>query len=513
MTMTFSRNEDRVVIIGSGIAGLVTALMLAPQPVLLITIGTLGSESSSKWAQGGIAASLSDDDDLELHVADTLAAGGGLCDAKAARAILGEAPEAIAALEGFGVRFDRNDAGEFQFGLEAAHSRRRILHAAGDSSGAAIVAALINQVRNCASIKLLEGVEVRRLLVEDNQIKGVLGVKSGNPIALSASRVVLATGGVGGLYEASTNPSANYGHGVMLAARAGAVLADMEFVQFHPTALEGPRRPLALISEAVRGEGAVLVNEAGDRFLANIPGAELATRDVVANAIGAEIAHGRRVFLDARDALGNRFQSRFPQIYGLCIKAGIDPSREMIPVRPAAHYHMGGVATDILGRSSVTGLWVVGETACTGLHGANRLASNSLIEATVMAMRAARSLRGTSARPTTTDTLPDLPSSIELTRVRELVSENVSIIRNALGLERAITRLLPLALSGSSSSDPAIVALSVAVFAWLRNESRGAHMRSDFSQANSKAMRQRMNLDEVLKTAQSVAMRHLACSA
>lgn len=513
MTMTFSQNEDRVVIIGSGVAGLVTALMLAPQPVLLVTLGTLGSESSSKWAQGGIAASLSDDDDLELHVADTLAAGGGLCDAKAVRAILGDAPEAILALERFGVCFDRNDAGEFQFGLEAAHSRRRILHAAGDSSGAAIVAALSIQVRNCPSIEVLEGVEVRRLLVVDDHIAAVVGFRAGHPLVLPASRVVLATGGVGGLYEASTNPSANYGHGVMLAARAGAVLADMEFVQFHPTALDGPRRPLALISEAVRGEGAVLVNGAGERFLANTPGAELATRDIVANAISAELARGERVYLDARRALGHRFRARFPQIHALCMEDGIDPSRDMIPVRPAAHYHMGGVATDLYGRSSVSGLWVVGEAACTGLHGANRLASNSLIEATVMSTRTARALMGTEARPTKIGTLPNLPPFTELERVRALVSKHVSIIRNASGLEQAIAKLLPWALRDNSSSDPAIVALSIAVFAWLRDESRGAHVRSDFSQTNATAVRRRMTLAEVLETAQSIPVAPLTCSA
>jgi L-aspartate oxidase len=512
MTMTSSRNDDRVVIIGRGIAGLVTALMLAPQPVLLVTLGTLGSESSSKWAQGGIAASLSDDD-LELHVADTLAAGGGHCDAMAAKAILGDAPEAIFALERFGIRFDRNGAGEFQFGLEAAHSRRRILHAAGDSSGAAIVAALISQVRNCTSIEVLEGVEVRRLLVADDRTGGLVGVSSGHLLVLPASRVVLATGGVGGLYEASTNPSANYGHGVMLAARAGAVLADMEFMQFHPTALDSPRRPLALISEAVRGEGAVLVNGAGERFLADIPGAELATRDIVANAISAELASGERVYLDARRTLGHRFRARFPQIHALCMEAGIDPSRDMIPVRPAAHYHMGGVATDLYGRSSVSGLWAVGEAACTGLHGANRLASNSLIEATVMAMRAARGLIGTDARPTMSGTLPNLPPSTELEHVRTLVSKHVSIIRSAFGLEQAIAKLLPLALHGNSSSDPAIVALAIAVFAWLRQESRGAHVRSDFTQTNATTVRRRMTLVEILETAQSVPMASLTCSA
>ncbi|KJF69827.1 L-aspartate oxidase [Rhizobium nepotum] len=515
MSEGLSQYAGRTVIVGSGIAGLMAALTLAPQPVLLLTRSTLGGETSSAWAQGGIAASLGADDSAALHLADTLAAGDGLCDADIAADIISAAPALIEALERAGVRFDRDAQGKLLFGLEAAHSRRRILHAEGDGSGAAIVKALAAAVLNTPSIAVLEGTEVRRLLTDDGVVTGLICAGQGGSFALPATNVILATGGLGGLYEATTNPSGNYGQGIMLAARAGAILTDMEFVQFHPTALSSPRRPLALVSEAVRGEGALLLNENGERFMAAVPGAELASRDIVARAIDREILRGGKVFLDARQALGTGFSARFPSIDLLCREAGIDPARELVPVRPAVHYHMGGVATDGNGRSSVPGLWVAGETACTGLHGANRLASNSLLEAAAMGMRAAVDIAAQpTSKPVTAVTsfaTPALPAA-DPAIVRPIVSRHLGIVRHEAGLADAIHKLLPLAEQNAPASDPAIVGLAIAVFAVLRTESRGAHFRDDFQEKETVAARRRLRLSDVIAIAHDLSSPSLSSS-
>ena len=291
-----------------------------------------------------------------------------------------------------GVRFDRTPDGGFALGLEAAHSRSRIAHVGGDGAGRELMRALVAAARATPSITILEGFEARRVLVEDNAVRGLVAIGPSGPALFATDKLVIATGGIGGLYAESTNPLSSFGQGLALAARAGAVLADMEFVQFHPTALDVPTRPAPLVSEAVRGEGAKLINERGERFIAELPGAELAPRDVVARAIWRLRMSGGRAFLDARAAIGANFATRFPAIAAACHAAGIDPAREPIPVRPAQHYHMGGIAVDAEGRSSVAGLWVCGEAASTGLHGANRLASNSLAEAAVDSAIVARSI-------------------------------------------------------------------------------------------------------------------------
>lgn len=513
MTEVLDHLAGRIVIVGSGLAGLVTALTLAPLPVVIVTSAGLGAETSSAWAQGGIAASVGPDDSADQHLADTLAAGDGLCDPAVSASILSEAPHAIAMLEKFGVRFDRAADGVLALGLEAAHSRRRIVHVEGDGSGAAIVRALSEAVLRTPSITVLSGVEVRRIIMDGGAVAGLLCATATGAAILPTARVTLATGGLGGLYEATTNPTGNYGQGIMLAARAGAQLTDMEFVQFHPTALDSRRRPLALISEAVRGEGAILVNEKGDRFLAREPGAELAARDVVARAISAEIARGGRVFLDASKTLGNRFASRFPIIDALCRQAGIDASKDRIPVRPAVHYHMGGVATDASGRTSLNGLWVVGEAASTGLHGANRLASNSLLEAAVMGMRAARAVAEAPAVPCTKQSNAALPLEADISAVRPIVSRHLGVLRNASGIHGAISCLLPMAEGKGPSSDPALVALLIAVFASLRTESRGAHARTDFPFKLSYPERRTMQLAEAFEIARSTASHPLDRSA
>ena len=315
MTPEIQRLNGSPVIIGAGLAGLMTALHLAPEPVLLLSAAPLGTQSSSGWAQGGLAASLGTDDSPKLHLADTLAAGDGLCDPDIAKRVTRAAPAAIEALIRYGAVFDRVPDGALRLGLEAAHQRRRIVHAAGDGTGRELMRALVEAARRTPSITILEGVTAQSLLLADGKVAGVLARDgAGRLVVFETNRVVIATGGVGGLFPHSSNPLISCGQGLALAARAGALLADMEFVQFHPTVLDGPARPMPLISEAVRGEGATLIDESGERFMAGAPGAELAPRDVVARRVWAHLQAGHRVFLDARSALGPSFPRRFPTI-------------------------------------------------------------------------------------------------------------------------------------------------------------------------------------------------------
>ncbi|RUZ74236.1 L-aspartate oxidase [Mesorhizobium sp. M7A.F.Ca.US.006.01.1.1] len=494
----------RPIIIGGGIAGLMTALHLAPEPVLLLSRTLLGADTSSTWAQGGLAASLGNDDDPALHLADTLAAGDGLCDRDMACRILQAAPDAIEGLARFGVPFDRTPNGSLHLGLEAAHSRRRIIHAHGDGSGREIMRALIAAVRSTPSIVVVEGVEARRLAVKDNTIRGVWASCSIGPVFLGSRRVVLGTGGIGGLFLDTTNPSGSCGQGLALAARAGAVLSDLEFIQFHPTALDGPDRPMTLISEAVRGEGAVLIDETGQSFLQRVQGAELAPRDVLARAVWNHLANGHRVFLDARQRPGPEFARQFPTIASACRGAGINPARDLIPIRPAQHYHMGGVAVDGSGRTSVKGLWACGEVASTGLHGANRLASNSLTEAVVCARWVAESVAATPARRTKPAFGGDYPAPDPIP-VRPFLSCALGIVRDGEGLKAVIRALLPLAESKDAASDPAAVALMIAIAALSREESRGAHYRTDFPDPAPEARRSEITLEAALGAARELA--------
>jgi len=472
------------VIIGGGLAGLMTALRLAPRPVILLAKVPLNEGAASAWAQGGIAAAVGEDDRPALHAADTLAAGDGLSDPIVVGRIAAAAPAAIIELERHGVVFDRDEAGRLALGLEAAHARRRIVHVAGDGTGAAIMRALVAAVQATLSITVIEGLEARRLLVDDRGIAGVLAAGPSDACLLPTRRVVLATGGLGGLYAHTTNPLGAIGQGLALAARAGAALADMEFVQFHPTALDVGLDPMPLVSEAVRGEGAVLVDETGARFMAGKGRGELEPRDVVSRAVAAHIAAGHRVFLDARPALGADFVKHFPGITARCRAAGIDPVRQPIPVRPAVHYHMGGVAVDAEGRSTIEGLWACGEVAASGLHGANRLASNSLLEAVVMASAVADSLGNIEPAPLPAARPVALPSAPDVKALRGPISERLGVVRDRAGLERVVDHLQPLAFKGGSTADPALVALMIATAALAREESRGGHWRADFPQTS-----------------------------
>ncbi|WP_428391337.1 L-aspartate oxidase [Lichenicoccus sp.] len=493
------------VIAGSGLAGLITALRLSPRPCVLLSAAPLSTEASSAWAQGGIAAAVGPDDAPALQIADTLAAGAGLCDADAVRRIVSAGPEAIAALEELGARFDRGSDGALALGLEAAHSRRRIVHASGDGTGGEVMRALAVRVRATPSITVLEGACLLRVLVTGGAIAGAVVRIAGRTRTWSTSQLVIATGGAGGLFLDTTNPLGSTGGGAAIAARAGAALGDLEFVQFHPTALAvaAPghprgRVPMPLISEAVRGEGAVLIDETGARFMAD----ELAPRDVVSRAVWHHAALGHSVFLDARAALGARFAARFPGIDAACRKHGIDPAVMPIPIRPAAHYHMGGIAVDAFGRSTLDGLWACGEAACTGLHGANRLASNSLLEAAVCGGVVADSISGSVARaavpvrpaPDRAATDPALP------QVRQIVSRDVGVLRDGPGLERAVAALSPYA----ATSDAGLLALMIARAALARCESRGGHHRTDYPDSDASAVRTRAYAHEALAAARGL---------
>ncbi|GAA3546237.1 L-aspartate oxidase [Aeromicrobium flavum] len=486
----------RVVVVGSGIAGLTTALDLAARPGVEVTLVAKArlDQSNTAMAQGGVAVVTAPTDTVASHVADTVAAGAGLCDVDAAEVLCASGPIAVGALIRRGVRFDRAGEG-LALGLEAAHSRERIVHAGGDATGSAIASALIDRLDD-SGVVVRENTTVLDVVVERGR---AVGVRLLGDEVLVADVVVLATGGAGQLFPFTTNPAVATADGVAIALRAGAVLADLEFHQFHPTSLATPGNHL--VSEAVRGEGAVLVDADGRRFMTDVhPDAELAPRDVVARGIAEQMARqgGVPVRLDAT-GLGARFlASRFPTIDAVVRSQGLDWAREPIQVAPAAHYVMGGVRTDLWGRTSVPGLFAVGEVACTGLHGANRLASNSLLEGAVFGYRVAEAILGGAPAgsfgeawaPRLVVAVGGGDEAFGRSDLQHLMWSAAGLSRDHAGLReaaRVFARWAAPAPTDAKSAEDAnllVVARAVVASALARTESRGGHFRRDFPQSD-----------------------------
>ena len=497
-----------VVVVGAGLAGLFTALKLAPVPVTMVAGAHLGEGASSLWAQAGIAAALAEGDTPEAHAADTIRAGAGIVDEKIALLMAREARGRIEDLLRYGVPFDKDLEGHWALGREAAHGRNRILHVKGDTAGRAIMAALFEAVRRTPSITVLEGYAACDLKLKDGRVAGVeLAATSPDivppPVVLPASAVVLATGGAGQIFAITTNPREARGEGIAIAARAGAVIADAEFVQFHPTAINIGRDPAPLATEALRGEGALLINARGERFMRAVhEDAELAPRDVVARGVYREVTSGRGAFLDCR-ALGTDLAERFPTVFAACRAAGIDPLREPIPVAPAAHYHMGGILTDARGRSTVDGLWACGEVASTGAHGANRLASNSLLEAVVFGARVAGDIassslpaipKATAPREAQASAAAALGAKSQATeqRLRLTMAAEVGVIRDDRSLRNALAAIGGLEQETKDDrrlANMLTTAKLITAAALERKESRGAHFRSDYPTTDERVAR------------------------
>ena len=501
-------------VLGAGMAGLFTALKLAPFPVLVLAGARPGTSGSSAWAQGGIAAAMGAGDSWQSHAADTMTAGAGTCDPHIVELVTREAPDRINDLLVLGAPFDRNPDGTLALGREAAHSAKRIVHVKGDRAGAEVTRTLAERALAAPSIQILEGFHALELAVENGRVTGVFaryGTGHGTRLVLfRAKAVIFATGGIGALYAVTTNPLETRGEGLGMAARAGAMIADAEFVQFHPTAIAIGRDPAPLATEALRGEGAILVDEIGHRFMPAIhTDAELAPRDVVARAIHREIARGHKVFLDCTKAIGAKFADRFPTVYAACMSAGIAPATQPIPVAPAAHYHMGGIASDEHGRTSLESLWAVGECASTGLHGANRLASNSLLETLVFGARAAEDVRGAITTRDAQGT-PPAPERFNAPpppkAMREAMSLNVGLERDEAGLKSALATIE--AVERAGAGEPALLNMTTAAkivtaAALARHESRGGHFRSDYPQTDAVAKRSFLTLADAEKIASS----------
>ena len=498
--------ESEFVVVGAGIAGLRAAIGLAHAGRVLVLAKKEVSESATQYAQGGIAAALSDEDEVSLHLQDTLDAGAGLCNPEAARVLVEEGPERIEELIAWGTEFDRAGS-KLAFTREGAHSRDRILHAHGDSTGQEIGRALYFKARALKHVEIHEFEMATELECAGDAVTGIhLLDEAGQRRTVRAGAVLLATGGLGHVYRETTNPGVATGDGVAMAFRAGAEVSDLEFVQFHPTALYLKGAPRFLLSEALRGEGAYLRNMQLARFMPKYhPMAELAPRDVVARAIAHELEVSQSpeavVYLDLTHLNADHVRRRFPRIYETCLKYNVDIATDLVPVRPAAHYAMGGVRTDLEGRTSLGNLYAAGEVACTGVHGANRLASNSLLEGLVYGARAARAMASMKAAVPATPGVSGGsngrtggdPESI-LKQVRDLMWRQVGIVRTRAGLKNAVSELQDLRRQlpdcstrrGCETANVHLVAELIARSALARQESRGAHYRTDFPETDDK---------------------------
>ena len=483
---------DTPIVVGAGVAGLSVALGL-PRAVV-ITAKEMGS---TWWAQGGIAAALAADDSPQAHAADTLAVSGGLAVDEAVAALTVGGPEAISRLVTMGAEFDRDDDGDLLLGREGGHHVRRVVHADGDATGAEVMRALNDAVGQAATVDAIEG-RVVDLVRDGERVIGVLTADGKKRVIYTGSAVVMATGGAGRMYAQTTNPPGVTGEGIMIAARAGARLADLEFVQFHPTALNAGKDPMPLLTEALRGEGATLVDASGRRFMDQYhPMAELAPRDIVARAIFWQYDRGSSAYLDGRSIVN--FHERFPTVTAHALSVGLDPTEDRLPVSPAAHYYMGGIDSDTRGRTSVPGLWAVGECASTGVHGANRLASNSLLEGLVFGARVAADVAARENDGAINVEVPkeglDLPvlAGPVTEELRQLMWDRVGLIRTGDGLWEArnsiieMERVLSRTIAGRNAAE---LGMLIVLAALRRSESRGGHYRADYPEEDPKqAMR------------------------
>lgn len=477
--------HDGPLIIGGGLAGLSAALEAAPRRALVVTPARLLEACSSAWAQGGMAAALTEADTPALHTRDTIAAGAGLVEAEAASALAAQGRETVEWLSGLGAPFDRDAAGRFSVGLEAAHSVPRVARVGGDGAGRAILSALVAAVRGARHVTVWEGGRLLGLIGDEaGRVRGALIEREGRLVEVLAPVVVLASGGYGGLYARTTTPSALLGEGLAAAWLAGVEVRDLEFVQFHPTAIDIGLDPMPLATEALRGEGARLIDGGGRYLLGPDDDADLKPRDVVARAVHAAVTSGAGAYLDATSAVGSAFPEHFPSVFAACMRAAIDPRVQPIPVAPAAHYAMGGVRAGTDGATSLEGLLAIGECASTGVHGANRLASNSLLEAAAFGRHAGRAAAGASSAAPARLIRPRRPADLSasaLAELRDAMSAHAGVVRDAAGLGQALALIERLEVE-TPNALPLIAARLVCTAALERRESRGGHFRSDFPQ-------------------------------
>jgi L-aspartate oxidase len=481
--------DGAVLIVGAGLAGLFLALKLAPRRCVVLSPAPFGQAASSAWAQGGLAAALAPKDSAQSHADDTILAGAGLVDPVIAKLIATQGPARVRDLLDIGVPFDKNPDGSLALSLEAAHTHPRVARVAGDLAGREIMSSLIKAVRACDHITLIEGVGARALLQHsDGRIGGVFA-QNGREIRIEADETVFATGGSGGLFAVTTNPVEAAGQGLGMAARCGALIGDPEFVQFHPTAIDIGQDPAPLATEALRGEGAILVNRDGHAFMDRYhPLKELAPRDIVARAVAIESAGEGGAFLDCSKAVGSHFPEHFPTVFASCMAAHIDPRTMPIPVTPAAHYHMGGIVTDMWGKTSLDGLSAIGECASTGVHGANRLASNSLLEAVVFANRVAERLRFAPSTGKAGGSFAPSPKLAPTPRqvLRNAMSAKAGVVRDGVGLNELLNTLDDVE-SQAGQTNELVTARLIAKAALARQESRGGHYRSDYPNTDKQA--------------------------
>jgi L-aspartate oxidase len=489
--------DGAVLIVGAGLAGLFLALKLAPRRCVVLSPAPIGQAASSAWAQGGLAAALAPEDSPQSHALDTINAGVGLVDPLIAMLIATEGPARVRDLLDIGVPFDKNPDGSLALSMEAAHSHARVARVAGDLAGREIMSSLIKVVRASDHITLVEGIGARGLLQQSNGQIGGIFAQNGREVCVEADETVFATGGSGGLFAITTNPVEAAGQGLGMAIRCGALVSDLEFVQFHPTAIDIGKDPAPLATEALRGDGAILVNRDMVPFMVRYHALkDLAPRDIVARAVALEAASDRGAFLDCTKAIGGHFPEAFPTVFASCMAANIDPRIASIPVAPAAHYHMGGIVTDMWGKTSLEGLSAIGECASTGVHGANRLASNSLLEAVVFANRTAERLRDSPSNGRAGGTYQEgfalTPGNRQ--NLRQAMSRFAGVVRNGEGL----TTLLDVIDDIKANNGPTnelVTAHCIVTSALARTESRGGHFRADYPDANQVAKRSFVTLE------------------